>query len=210
PLTANSSGDLSLIDAATSESSIIPIGAPVDAILPLPAKDPTTAVIFSRRSPQSFVHLVALAGLADGGARNVSRRTLARPAHDVVPIPGETELLIVHDDARTVVSILDLGPRRTDTPIEGRVALESFDFADGFLVGVSSTVARLGVLDLADFSTRDFRLDDPPRQVLAVGSRVVVDHGDRAGRVTVLPDAKSGRDEAHVVWGFFLAGLLDS
>ena len=47
-LTANTSADLALIDAATSEFSIINVGAPVDAILPVPANDPKTAIVFSR------------------------------------------------------------------------------------------------------------------------------------------------------------------
>lgn len=208
-LTANDSQDLALVDAATSEFSIIPIGAPVDALIPLPKENPTTVIVFSRGSPQPFVSLVTLKGLAQNGARNVVRRTLARDAHDVVPIPGATQALVVHDDARTVFSILDLGPRRTDTPIEGRVPLHSFDFAGNFLVGVSPSVARIGILDLGDFSTRDFRLDQPPAQVLAVGGHVVVDHAAPEGLVTVLPDPRATRDEAHVLWGFFLSGLFE-
>ena len=209
-LTVNTSQDLALIDAASSEFTIIPAGAPVDAILPVPSVNPTAAVIFSRSQPQSFVQFVDLKNLAAGGAKNITRRALARPVHDLVPVPGGTEVLVIHDDARTIVSILDLGPRRTDTPIQGRVPLASFDFTDdGFLVGVSPKLDHLGVLDLTTFKTLDVRLDANPVRVLAVGGRIVIDHGESQGRVTILPAATAKRDEARSLWGFFLQGLFD-
>ncbi|MSP59472.1 MAG: hypothetical protein EXR72_03860 [Myxococcales bacterium] len=208
-LTVNDSQDLALIDAATSESAIIPIGAPIDSILPVPPEAPSRLVLFSRTARQSTVHFLDLKDLSTQLGQNLTRRTLARPVHDLVPVPGGGQLLVVHDDARTVVSILDLGPHRTDAPIEGRLPLESFDFAGGFLVGVSSGLRRLGVLDLATLSPRDVRLDDSPSRVIALGTRIVVDHGAPQGMVTVLPDPTARREETHVLWGFLLGNLLD-
>lgn len=209
-LTANSQQDLTLIDPATGEFTIVPIGAPVDAVLGVPPDAPDRAVVYSRGGGRSSVDFVDLKGLWQNGARNLSRRTLVRPVRDLVPVPDGGQLLVVHDDARTVVSVLDLGPHRLDTPILGRLPLGSFDFADGgFLVGVSPGLAQLGVLDLVSLSPHDLRLDYDPAKVIAVGGRLVVDHGQSQGLVTVLPRPLAERDEAKVLWGFFLAGALD-
>lgn len=208
-LTANSTNDLSLLDAATGEFVLIPMGVPVDAILPVPAAAPEMAVLYSRRSPQAFVHFLDLKDLSSKLDANLTRRVLARRVHDLVAMPGGDQLLVVHDDARTVISILDLGPHRTDTPIQGQVPLESFDFADGTLVGVSSSLPRLGLLDLVTLSPRDVPLDYAPDRVLAIGRRVIVDHGARQGLVTVLPDPLSARSDGRVLWGFLLDGVLD-
>lgn len=214
-LTANDSQDVALIDASTSQFSIIPLGVPVDAILPIPAADPKLAILFSRSSPQPFVHFLDLTNLSANLDRNLTRRTLASAAHDLVAAPGaapgDGKILVIHDDARTVISILDLSPRRTDTPILGRVPLESFDFtAGGYLVGTDGKLDRVGILDLVALDPYDFHLDYLPKKVLAVGQRVVVDHGAPEGLVTILPpDPTAGRDQARVLWGFFLDGVLD-
>jgi hypothetical protein len=208
-LLATDGGQLALIDAATSEFATIDVGAPVDAILPVPAAEPTMAILYSRASPQSFVHFLDLAGLDTRRERNLSPRTLARPVHELVPVPGDQQLLVLHDDTRTVISILDLGPRRTDTPILGQVPLGSFDFVGvGYLVAVSDGLARLGVLDLTTLNPTDFRLDATPRRVVAVGNQLVVDHGVPEGMATVVPAPTATRDEATVLWGFFLDGVL--
>ncbi|HZS36018.1 MAG TPA: hypothetical protein VFF06_04290 [Polyangia bacterium] len=210
-LTANASNDVALIDATTAEFSTLPMGAPVDSILAVPPGQPTTAVLFSRSSPQSFVQFVALKDLSANLARNVTRRTLAQPVHDLVATPDGNQLIVVHDDARTVISILDLGPRRTDTPIDGQVVLQSYAFAGSrFLAGVSSSLSRLGILDLTTLATRDLRLDYAPARVLSVGTRLIVDHGAPEGLVTVVPDATSPREDTRVLSGIFLQRALDA
>ncbi len=213
-LTANASGDLALIDAATSQFSLIPVGSPVDTLLLTPREEPTLALVYSKRSPAPRIHFVELKGLADGLTKNLTTRKLDQAVHQLVATPDGKQALVVHNDARTVVSILDLvGEHHTVSPIHGQLPLGSFDFASGaagsYLVGVSAGLSRLGLLDLANLHTADLRLDSSPSRVLALGDRILVDHGAPEGRVTVVPRAGASRDECQVLSGFLLAGLLD-
>jgi hypothetical protein len=209
-LTADESQDMALISVDTGDFAVIPVGAPVDAILAVPPDAPTTAILFSRAQPSAEVHFVDLARLATDGQRAVSLRPLARPVHDLVAVPGGAQVVVMHDDSRTVVSILDLGPHRTDTPILGNVPLESFDFSsDAYLLGVAAGLLRLGVLDLGTLNPLDVRLDFAPKRVMALDGAVVVDHGAPEGLVTVLPSPAADRDQARVLDGFLLRGILD-
>lgn len=213
-LTANASGDLALIDAATSQFSILPLGEPVDTLLLTPASSPTLALAYSRKQPAPRIHFVELKGLAEGLTKNLTTRKLDQAVHQLVATPDGKQALVVHNDARTVVSILDLaGEHHTVSPIQGQLPLGSFDFASGsagtFLVGVSAGLSRLGLLDLANLHAADLRLDGPPARVVALGDRIIVDHGAAEGMVTVVPRAGATRDECQVLFGFLLSGLLD-
>lgn len=210
-LTANASQDLALIDAATSQFSIIDVGEPVDTILLVPAAKPTTALIYSRAAPRARIHFLELAGLAQNLVKNLTSRNLARPVRQLVETSDGQQALVIHDDQRTVISILDLvGVHHTVSPIQGRFSLDSFDFSKGtHLVGVSTSEANLGLLDLSTLLTTNLRLDDRPVKVLALGDDILVDHGATAGQVTVVPGAKATRERCRVVWGFLLGGLLD-
>jgi hypothetical protein len=210
-LTANASQDLALIDAATSQFSLIPVGEPVDTIVPVPATKPSLALIYSRAQPTSRIHFLELKDLAKNLEKNLTSRSLAKPVHQLVPMPDGQQALVVHNHARDIVSILDVqGEHHTVAPIQGQVALNSFDFAGkSHLVGVSPGLARLGILDLGNLLATSLRLDHKPSKVLAVGSNIVVDHGERQGLVTVVPGPTADRDACRVVWGFLFQGLLD-
>src|SRR5262249_21369055 len=137
--------------------------------------------------------------------------TLAQPVHDLVATPDGNQLVVVHDDARTVISILDLGPRRTDTPIDGQVVMQSYAFSGSrYLAGVSSSFTRLGVLDLTTLATRNLRLDYAPKRVLSIGTRLIVDHGAPEGLLTIIPDPTSPREDTRVIAGIFLEGTFDA
>jgi len=130
-------------------------------------------------------------------------------------VPGGAQALVVHDDARAVVSLVDLiGENHTDTPIAGSLPLASFDFVgQAQLVGVAPGLSRLGVLDLTSLHPVNVRLDHAPKRVLVAGSTLVIDHGSAAGMVTLLrsADAMAGdREAGRVVWGVLLDKLLDS
>jgi hypothetical protein len=210
-LTVNAQGDLSLIDGATSEFTLLPMPFVGDTILPVPADAPTLALVYNRQQPSSNLLYVELAKLMEQGDANLQQRTLQRSIHDLVPVPGDEQLLVVHNNNRTVVSVLDLkGKYRTDTPIEGALPLESFDFVDGdYLVGVASGMLQLGILDLRNLHPRNLRLDYAPQKVFAVAGRLVVEHGGRHGLLTVLPDAAAERDAGQVMGGFLVSELLD-
>jgi hypothetical protein len=210
-LTANASGDLALIDAATSQFEIIQVGEAVDTILAVPAAKPTLALIYSANNPTARIHFLELADLDKNLEKNLTSRSLALPVHQLVTMPDDAQALVVHNDSRTVVSVLDLvGEHHTVSPIQGQVSLASFDFAaDTHLVGVSSKLSRLGILDLSNLLATSLRLDHAPQQVLTAGDSIVVTHTGKEGLVTVVPGPQATREECTVLWGFLFQGLLD-
>ena len=209
-LTANASQDLSLIEASSSQFSVINVGEPVDTILAVPAAKPTLALIYSRKSPRARIHFLELKDLSKNLHKNLVSRNLSKAVHQLVATSDSKQALVVHNDQRTVISVLDLqGVHHTVSPIQGQLGLGSYSFTSSpYLVGVSPALARLGILDLANLHPRDLRLDHKPSKVLTVGDTIVVDHGAPQGLATVIPGPKAERDQCHVMWGFLLDGLL--
>lgn len=210
-LTANSSSDLALIDAATSQFSIIDVGEPVDTILLVPQSKPTTALIYSRTAAKGRIHFLELSDLAKNLEKNLTSRNLAKPVRQLVETLDGQQALVIHNDQRTVISILDLaGEHHTVSPIHGSFALASYDFSKGtHLVGISASAPSLGLLNLNTLLATNLRLDHRPVKVLALGDDIVAVHGAAAGHVTVIPGPTAKREQAKVLWGFLLSGLLD-
>jgi hypothetical protein len=210
-LTANATQDVSLIEADTSRHSLISIGEPVDTLLLVPATKPTLALIYGRLQRRARVHVLKLEGLATALEQNLVSRDLAYPVHQLVATPDGQRALVIHNASRTVVSLLDLaGKHFTVSPIQGQLALESYDFTNSpYLAGVSRGIKSLGLLDLANLHPRNLRLDHSPSRVLALGDLLVVDHGVSQGQVTIVPSPKAERADCRVLWGVFLEGLLD-
>ena len=210
-LTANASSDLSVIDAETSQHALIPVGDHVDTILPVPESNPTMALIYSRAKPRSRIHFLKLADLGARLVQNLTSRNLAQPVHQLVATPGGKQALVVHNHQRTVISVLDLaGAHNTISPIQGQLALGSYDFTtSSYLVGVSSGLAELGLINLTNLHPHNLRLDHNPRKVMAVGDAIVVDHGAAQGLVTVIPSPQATRGQCRVLWGFLFNGIFD-
>jgi hypothetical protein len=212
-LTANASQDLSLVEAATSQFVVIPVNAPIDTLLAVPAESPRLVIAYSASSPSPLIHFLTLEGLAQGLEKNLTSRKLERPVHQLVAMPSGEQALVVHNDKRTVVSVLDLkGPHHTVSPIQGQLPLESFDFVQSaqgdYLAGVAGGLNQLGLLDLANLHPTLLRLDHGPRQVLAIGAALVIDHQAPHGLVTVVAGPGSSREATRTFWGLFLDGLL--
>jgi len=210
-LTANDGQELALIDVDTGNFSSVTVPGSVDTLLGVPKDDPQYALAFSRERPQRQVFVVDLAKLRSGSRNAVVTRATSRTVHDMVLAPNSRRALLVHDDERTVLSVLDLDdPNLTDTPIRGQLPLESFDFVGSTqLVGVSSGLSQLGLLYLDNLQPASLRLDYPPQKVFAVGQYVAVAHASTAGLVTMVPAANPDRAHARVLWGFLLDQLID-
>lgn len=208
-LTVTAGGDLAVIDAGTSEAVLVPLGEPVDRLLGIPREQPTRALAWAKGGRRVLV--IELAQLETKGKSNIVARTLAKSVRELVATPSGTQALVLHDDNRTVASLLDLvGVHHTDTPLVGQLALESFAFVgQSHLVGVSSGLARLGIVEPEGVQPRALNLDYPAKRVLTIGDRVLIDHDSPLGLVTVLPRVGAGRDETRVVWGFLLDDLLE-
>jgi len=206
------SRDVSIIDAATSTFVNIPVGDSVDRALLFPPDAPTAALLFARGNAVSRIYFLDLMGLEDERGRNLTHVDLGSTAADVQLVDGGTRALVLHDEGRTVVSVVDLGAR-TVFPLQGNLALTSYDFAEGgrYLVAVADGLDRIGVVDLTTLHPSEVRLDRVPVRVLALpgSGAVVVEHGSLWGELTVLPSPRSTRDEAFVVEGFLLEGIAE-
>ena len=208
-------GEVVVIDADTAQFRSVPIADPIDRILLFPSGDgivPTMALLASIGSEGKRLHVLDLAHIQDPLTEaRLDLITLDQPVKDVVPVPGRDLAMIVHDDARTVLGLLDMDTQST-SPLLGVGKLDSYDFSpDGsHLIGATAGVARLGFVALDNLHPTDFRLDDPPVHVLSTANmKIFVDHGDPLGHATIIPSPTATRDQALVLEGFLTAGLLD-
>ncbi len=219
-----------VIDADTGQFRSLPIADPINRVLVFPSADgPPHRALFATISAAGTAG--AGAGSASGGVAGLSRLWLLdldhladplaqvapveidldKPVHDVVPVPGRDLALIVHDDARTVLGVLDLATTAT-SPLLGAGQLDSYAFSPtgDYLIGATRGVSRVGFVALDNLHPTDFRLDDPPVQVLSTANdKIFVDHGGPLGHATIIPSPTAGRGDAIVLTNFLAAGLLD-
>jgi hypothetical protein len=204
-----------VIDADTAQFATVATPDPIDRIVLFPNHadaPPRTALLASIGQRLPRVHLLSLDGLTDELVRADLRTVrLDEQVRDVVAVPGRELAMIVHDDNRTVLGLLDLAFGSV-SPLHGVGRLDSYDFSpDGrYLIGATSGVTRVGFLELSNLHPSDFRLDDAPARVFAMpNGSVFVDHGDPLGLATVIPAPGAARADSTVLAGFLLAGLLD-
>src|SRR6185369_10284994 len=138
------------------------------------------------------VHVLDLENIEDPLTQAKIRTiSLDKSVRDVVPVPGRDLAMLVHDDARTVLGLLDMTTEST-SPLLGVGKLDSYDFSpDGsHLIGATPSVPRVGFVALDNLHPTDFRLDDPPAKVLSTANaKIFVDHGDDRGHATIIPSA---------------------
>jgi hypothetical protein len=203
-----------VIDADTAQFRSIPVADPIDRILVFPGGDapPHKALFASVGAALPRLYVLELDHLDDPLTQaTLTKITLDKPVRDVVAVPGRDFAMIVHDDARTVLGLLDLSTAST-SPLLGVGKLDSYDFSpDGsHLIGATTGVSRVGFVSLDNLHPTDFRLDDPPSHVLATANgKIFVDHGGPFGHATIIPSPSSTRSDAVVLSGFLTADLLD-
>jgi hypothetical protein len=206
-----SASEVVVIDTDTAQFRRVSTTDPIDRITLFPPDQPTVAVLATLGKALPRVSLMSLDDLANPlTAVKVQPVQLGKAVHDVVPVPGRDLAMIVHDDNRTVLSLLDV-TFGSVAPLSGVGRLDSYAFTSSgdYLVGTTSSVSRVGFLDLDNLHPSDLRLDAPPVRVLALGNgKIVADHGDPLGRVTVIPAAGATRDQATVLDGFLFTDIL--
>jgi hypothetical protein len=207
--------EIVVIDADTAQFRSVAVADPIDRILLFPTGGilpPTKALFASIASKQKRVYVLDLEHIADPlTPASIRSIAVAQPVRDVVPVPSRELAMIVHDDARTVLGLLDMGTEST-SPLLGVGKLDSYDFTpDGsYLIGATTGVGRLGFVALDNLHPTDFRLDDTPARVLSTANaKIFVDHGDPLGHATIIPSPEARRDEALVLRGFLTAELLE-
>ena len=207
-----------VIHADTAQFRAVPLADPIDRILLFPTSDPDQpipphkALFASIGARMSRVHVLDLEHITDPLTQaSIRKITLDQPVRDVVPVPERDLAMLVHDDARTVLGLLDMDTEST-SPLLGVGKLDSYDFSpDGsHLIGATPQVSRIGFLQLDNLHPTNFRLDDPPARVLSTGNaKILVDHGDPLGRATIIPSPTATRQDAIVLSGFLTVNLLD-
>ena len=204
--------EVALIDTETAEVVRVPVPDPVDRILLVPEDAPRVAVFASLSTRAPRLHVLPLDQLTGSlFPARVETIPVGAPIFDAVAVPGRDGILLVHDDARTVLGMLDV-PTGTVAPIEGLGRLDAWTFtANGsHLAGASLGIQRIGFLGLDDLHPTDLRLDAAPRAILALASGGIwIDHGDRLGMATWLPSVEATRADAVVYEGFLAEGLFD-
>jgi len=207
-------GEVVVIDADTAQFRSIHITDPIDRVLVFPGSDaaPHKALFASLHAALPRLYVLGLDHLDDPLAQpTLDTIVLDKPVRDVVAVPGRDLAMVVHDDARTVLGLLDLEAEST-SPLLGVGQLDAYDFLpDGsHLIGATTGVPRVGFVALDNLHPTDFRLDDPPAHILATANgKIFVDHGGPFGHATIIPSASATRSEAIVLSGFLTNDLLD-
>lgn len=208
-------GEVVVIDADTAQFRSVPVADPIDRILLFPTGEgvaPTKALFASVGGRVPRVHVLDLVNIQDPLTQaKLSTIALDKPVRDVVPVPGRDLAMLVHDDARTVLGLLDMDTLST-SPLLGVGKLDSYDFSPSgsHLIGATGAVSRVGFVSLDNLHPTDFRLDDPPTRVVsAANAKIFVDHGDALGHATIIPSPTATRADALVLSGFLVHDLLD-
>ncbi len=204
-----------VIDADTAQFRSVPVSDPIDRILLFPIGvdvPPTKALFASIAGRVPRVHVLDLVAIEDPLTQAQLRPVqLDKVVRDLVPVPGRDLALIVHDDARTVLGLLDMETEST-SPLLGVGKLDSYDFSPSgsHLIGATPGISRVGFVALDNLHPTDFRLDDPPGRVLSTANaKIFVDHGDPLGHATIIPSPNAERASALVLTGFLTSNLLD-
>ena len=210
-------GQIVVIDADTAQFRTISMPDPIDRIVLFPSGDdgstPQKALFASLSAKLPRLHVLDLQDIEDPLTIPAPREIdLDQPIEDVVPVPRRDLAMIVHDDTRTVLGLLDMDTEST-SPLLGVGKLDSYDFTPSgtHLIGATDGVARIGFVQLDDLHPTDFRLDDPPARVLSLeNGKIFVDHGDDPlGHATIVPSPDATRAQALVLEGFLTSNLLD-
>ncbi|CAN5870692.1 hypothetical protein BH11MYX2_BH11MYX2_23560 [soil metagenome] len=211
-------GEVVVIDADTAQFRSVPVADPIDRILLFPTSDdenplpPDKALFASIAAKTKRVEVLDLTHITDPLTQaSVRTITLDNPVRDMIAVPCREMAMLVHDDARTVLGLLDMNTEST-SPLLGVGQLDTYDFSpDGsYLIGATPNVARVGFVALENLHPTSFRLDDPPKRVVSTtNGKIFVDHGDPLGRATIIPSTEATRDDAHVLSGFLTVDLLD-
>jgi len=204
-----------VIDADTGEFVRIPTDDPIDRIVLFPDspdEPPRKAVLASIGAQLPRIEILDLEGIdEDLIPRELETLDTGAPVMSIEPVPGRELALLVHDNDRTVLGLLDVAYGSV-SPLEGVARLDGYAFtpAGDFLVAATTGLPRLGLLELDNLHPSDLRLDDVPRRLFALpNGTLFVDHGDPLGRATIIPGPTASRDDSIVLSGFLLAGLLE-
>jgi len=210
-------GQVVVIEADTAQFRTVDVPGAIDRIILFPEEtataSPRKALFASIAAKSPTLHVLDLDNIFDPLVEPTPRTiTLDQPVRDVVPVPASELAMVVHDDARTVLGMLDMDAETT-APLLGVGELDDYAFTatGSHLVGATAGVARIGFVELDDLHPSDLRLDTAPAGLYVTeNNKILVDHGDDPfGHVTVIPSPTATRADLRVLEGFLAANLLD-
>ncbi len=210
------SRDLAVIDVATSDTTIIPLEAPVEQALVFQAinrdndRQEPFALLYSANQALRTVLFVELETVEVRRTRAISPLNLDRNIASLTMTPDPTRALVVHEGLGAV-SILNL-ERRFVTPLDLTSTVSDFDFdGDERLLTILNGLPFVAFIDLSNGHPTSVELDMAARSMAVIPetNTIVVDHGEELGGVTLLPLAEPTRENARILWGFGVDNLFD-
>lgn len=207
-----SAGLVSSVDSATSQVSSLELPATATDALLFEAASPRDVTQRPRallyRPESNTLFFLDLADLEARGSRNLERLDLEWPVARLLPMPGEQQVLALHDG--NGVSLIDLAAR-TVSLITSVAALQDARFDEDLrtLWFGPAFQPYVGLLELQSGETSEILLDAAVQQVVPLfgAHRVAVLHHDREGYITLIDTENPTREHISTLRGFFADAL---
>jgi hypothetical protein len=208
-----------IIDPATSRTTPLALGIPASRIVLFAAAAPgqpdarPRALLVPMGGPAELGFL-DLDQVEDLRSRNLDTRTMGDAANDLLA-STDHGLVIVQHASRGGLSVIDLAHRTVAPLVTERLGGLTLAAPPANKVWIATSFSNhLGYLTLPELSAGDIRLDAPVQAIFPLGTskdgkhRVVIDHKQSGGRITVLDADDPQRATARSVGGFLYTDIL--
>jgi hypothetical protein len=199
---------VSSVDSATSQVSSVELPGYASDALVFEAASPRDVTARPRallyRPGYNTLFFLDLADLEARGSRNLERLDLDRPVARVLPMPGEQQVLVLHDG--NGVSLIDLAAR-TVSLITSIAALQDARFDENLrtLWFGPAFQPYVGMLALETGETSEILLDAEIKQVVPLfgAHRVAIVHPASEGHITLIDTENPTPEHTRTLRGFF-------
>lgn len=196
----------------------------VSKVVKLTGSDGRDVALLYSTSGERQVALLRLVGEDEQAQLSVTYpKPFGYPVSSVRLIPGQPSRVLIHLETggNEVLEVLDVDTGRAHALSLAAEPRDSvFSSSGGLLYLVAGSewknegfLVELGLGSAHELGQTTVRLDYPPRAVMLLegvaGGLVVVDHGDPAGRLTLVPVEDLQRGSAWLLDGIFLDHILE-
>jgi hypothetical protein len=177
---------------------------------PSPRDDTSAERALLYQTGSNTLMFLDLRDLEERGSRNLELLHLDEGVQQLIPMPEEQRVLVIHDTAGA--SLVDLASR-TVLPITASTVLQDAEFDAGRRRFWVAPVGQpfLAWLDLETGEPRELLLDAPIAQFVPMFSagKVAVLHDSDVGHLTIVDAESPTREGASSARGFLLSSILD-